>query len=127
MKPGLLLILSLIVLTSSFDTLSQLILKSTINRLKVSLSFNLLKIAQFVLRVIATPRVWLGFLFSTLSLCVWLLVLSRVELNFAFSVDSMHYIFIALAARFFLKEKVGLKRWVGTLFIVLGIALVSLS
>jgi drug/metabolite transporter (DMT)-like permease len=127
MKQGLGLILFLIVLTSICDTINQLFLKSAINSLNVSISASFTKIARFIAALITTPRVWAGFLFSVLSLCIWLFVLSRADLNFAFSVDSMHYIFIAVASRFILKEKVGLKRWVGTGFIILGIVLVTLS
>jgi uncharacterized membrane protein len=54
-------------------------------------------------------------------------VLSKADLNFAFSADSMHYIFIALASRFVLKEKLSSKRWLGTFCIITGIVLVSLS
>jgi drug/metabolite transporter (DMT)-like permease len=62
-----------------------------------------------------------------ISLCIWLLVLSRADLNFAFSADSMHYIFIALASRFILKEKFSRLRWAGTALIITGIVCVSLS
>jgi hypothetical protein len=47
------------------------------------------------------PRLWVGFIFSIISLCIWLFVLSKADLNFAFSADSMHYIFIALAPGLF--------------------------
>jgi uncharacterized membrane protein len=39
----------------------------------------------------------------------------------------MHYIFIALASSLILKEKVEFKRWVGTILVVLGIILVTLT
>lgn len=127
MKEGLFLILFLIVLTSICDTVNQLFLKSAINSLGVSLSANIIKIIQFMIKLAKIPRVWVGFLFSVLSLCIWLIVLSKADLNFAFSVDSMHYIFIALASQLILKEKVGLRRWLGTTFIIIGIIVVSLS
>lgn len=127
MKPGLIFILFLIVLTSICDTINQLFLKSAINSLKISIPGNIIKILQFIIKLVRIPRIWIGFLFSALSLCIWLFVLSKADLNFAFSADSMHYIFIAFASRFVLKEKVGLRRWTGTIFIIMGIILVSLS
>ena len=126
MNKGLLLIISLIAATSLCDTVSQLILKKVINSLKPSLR-GLKKIALFILKIIATPRAWIGFLFSCLSLFIWLFVLSKADLNLAFSLDSMHYIFIAFASRIILKEKVGFSRWLGTLLIIGGIIIVSLS
>ncbi len=127
MKQGLLLVLSLIALTSLCDTISQLFLKSTIDSLNFTATHNIIKIFKFIFHLISRPRLWVGFGFSLISLCVWLVVLSKADLNFAFSADSMHYIFIALASRFVLKEKMGSRRWLGTGLIVIGIVFVSLS
>lgn len=127
MKNGLFLVLFLICLTSLCDTVNQLFLKSTIDSLQFSPTLNPVKIFKFILRLVLRPRLWLGFAFSLLSLCIWLVVLSKADLNFAFSADSMHYIFIALASKFLLKEKMGSRRWGGTALIVAGIILVSLT
>lgn len=127
MNNGLFVVLSLIVATSVCDTINQLFLKSTIDSFEALETNSVGKILKFILRLIMTPRVWIGCLFAILSLCIWLVVLSKADLNFAFSVDSMHYIFIALASQYILKEKVGPRRWLGTFLIVVGIFLVSLS
>lgn len=127
MQNTLVFILFLIVLTSLCDTINQLFLKSAINSLDSSASGGLVNIIRFVFKIILTPRVWVGFSFTVVSLCIWLFVLSKADLNFAFSVDSMHYIFIAIASRLILKEKVGNRRWLGTGLIVLGIILVTIS
>ena len=127
MRQGLFFILSLIALTSICDTINQLFLKSAINSLSLSSPITVVKIIKFIIELIRVPRVWVSFLFSVLSLCIWLLVLSKVDLNFAFSLDSMTYIFVAIASKKILKEKVGFKRWSGTILIMLGIVLVSLS
>ncbi len=127
MKASLFFILSLIALTSICDTISQIFLKSTINSLSFNFSWHLIRFFRFIFKIMLTPLVWVGLFFSTTSLCIWLFVLSKADLNFAFSADSMHYIFIALAAKFFLKEKVGWQRWLGISSIIVGIVFVSLS
>ena len=127
MKEGLWIVLSLIALTSLCDTINQLLLKSTIDSLNFIPTFNIVKIFKFIFQLIIKPRLWVGFGFSLISLCIWLVVLSKADLNFAFSADSMHYIFIALASRFVLKEKMGTWRWLGTGLIMVGIVFVSLS
>ncbi len=127
MREGVPVILLLIALTSLCDTINQLFLKSAIDSLQFSATLNPIKIIKFIFQLIIRPRLWLGFVFSLISLGIWLVVLSKADLNFAFSADSMHYIFIALACRFVLKEKMGPRRWAGTGLIVIGIVLVSLS
>jgi len=127
MKANLFFILSLIALTSICDTVNQILLKSTVNSLGFSFSWHLVKFFKFIFKIMLTPVIWVGLFFSTTSLCIWLFVLSKADLNFAFSADSMHYIFIALASKFILKEKVSWQRWLGILSIIVGIVFVSLS
>jgi uncharacterized membrane protein len=126
-KTSLFLIIGLIVLTSICDTISQICLKTTINSLGEFSSRHFKNVVRFILRLILKPKAWLALVFSTLSLIIWLLVLSKADLNFAFSVDSMHYIFIAIGSSLLLKEKVGGIRWLGTFSIVVGIILVTIS
>jgi len=126
MKENLFLILFLIGFTSICDTIAQLFLKTSINRLNLHID-GFKKVIIFIAKLLRVPRVYFGFIFSCLSLVIWLYVLSKTDLNFAFSLDSMHYIFIAFASSFILKEKVGSIRWVGTFLIVIGITLVALS
>jgi len=126
MKLNIIAVISLIVLTSIFDTINQLFLKSSINSLNWKVD-SVKKIFALIARLLVTPRVWMGFFFCCLSLSVWLFVLSKADLNFAFSADSMHYIFIAFSSSLILKEKVGARRWVGTIFIVMGITLLTIS
>ncbi|OQB13923.1 MAG: 4-amino-4-deoxy-L-arabinose-phosphoundecaprenol flippase subunit ArnF [Candidatus Omnitrophica bacterium ADurb.Bin205] len=126
MKEGVVFTLFLIALTSACDTINQLFLKSAINSLAAP-SGNILKIAKFILKLVLIPRVWISFLFSIISLCIWLFVLSRADLSFAFSADSMHYVFIAIASRFVLKERVSFKRWLGIFFIIIGITIISFT
>jgi drug/metabolite transporter (DMT)-like permease len=127
MKEGQLFILSLIVFTSLCDTFRELFLKSGVNSLNQFAPDNIRGVVIFVFKLIRTPWVWISILVGFFSLFIWLFVLSKADLNLAFSLDSMHYIFIALASQFILKEKVRFSRWFGTFLIVLGITLVALS
>jgi uncharacterized membrane protein len=124
MKYSIFFIIGLIALTDVSDTISQLFLKSSINSLDLD-TYSIKKVMRFILQLIRIPRVWLGFIFSIASLSIWLFVLSKSELSLAFSLDSMRYIMIALASTAFLKEKIGLIRWLGIICVVCGITLVS--
>jgi len=124
MKQGFLFILGLIALTDLCDTVSQLVLKSSINSLDIHVN-SIRGIFKLIVMLIRVPRIWISLIFSTISLSVWLFVLSRSELNFAYSLDSMRYVMISLAALIFLKEKMSLGRWLGIICVVLGIMLVA--
>jgi drug/metabolite transporter (DMT)-like permease len=127
MKEGQFFIFGLIVFTSLCDTFRELFLKSGVNALNQFNPGDIKGVIFFILKLIRTPWVWISLLFGLISLFIWIFILSKVDLNFAFSLDSMHYIFIALASQWILKEKVRWMRWVGTFLIVLGITLVTLS
>lgn len=124
MKQSLIFIIFLIFLTDLFDTISQLTLKSAINTIDLQVN-TVKKMINLLLKMAKIPRIWIGFIFSTISLGIWLFVLSKAELSFAFSLDSMRYILVAMASMLILKEKVGLIRWLGIASIVLGIMLVA--
>ena len=126
MKQNLIFIIFLIFATDICDTVSQLFLKSYINSLDLHIN-TVKKVIHLVIQLIKTPKVWISVIFSTLSLFMWLFVLTKSDLNFAFSIDSMRYILIALASVSILKEKINTARWLGIFAVVCGIMLVAIG
>jgi drug/metabolite transporter (DMT)-like permease len=124
MKEGILAVVGLIFLTDVCDTIGQLFLKSSINRLHIQVN-RLQKLIPFIGQLLITPRVWLGFVLSICSLGVWLIVLSRSDLNLAFSLDSMRYLLITFGSAFYLREKIAFLRWCGIACVVAGIMFVA--
>jgi len=126
MKQNLFFIIFLIFVTDIFDTASQLLLKSSINSFDLHIN-TVKKVIHLVIQLIKTLRVWIGFIFSAISLLIWLFVLTKSDLNFAFSIDSMRYVLIALASVLILKEKINIVRWLGIFAVVCGIMLVAIG
>ncbi|MCX5700957.1 MAG: hypothetical protein NTZ63_05400 [Candidatus Omnitrophica bacterium] len=126
MTAYILLAVVLILITDFCDTASQLFLKSAINSLDLHVN-SIKKAILLAINLIKVPRVWFGFFFSVVSLSIWLYVLTKYDLNFAFSIDSMRYILITLASALILKEKVSVMRWLGIFAVVCGIALVAIG
>lgn len=126
MKEQIFLIIGLIFLTDTLDTVSQLILKSSINALDWHIN-SIKKALHLILELLKIPRLWFGFFLTGVSLVIWLITLTKADLNLAFSLDSMRYILIALASAIFLKEKVSKGRWLGIMCVVGGIVLVALG
>ncbi len=58
---------------------------------------------------------------------VWTMALRRLEVSMAFPAGSLSFVFVALLARFFLQEEVGLQRWIGIWLILGGVVLIGIS
>ena len=71
------------------------------------------------------PFVWGGLLLFGLSALVWLVVLSRASLSFAYPFAALTYVMILLFDHFVLEEQVPGLRWAGVAFIGTGIFLIS--
>lgn len=78
-----------------------------------------------VVRVAREPFVWVGLLLFGISAALWIVVLSRVSLSFAYPFAAMTYIIIVLFDRLILRAPVPGLRWAGVLLIATGIVLVS--
>jgi drug/metabolite transporter (DMT)-like permease len=127
MSHNIFFILLLIAIANALDTVRELFLKTAINSLNIVPINTVKSVITFIYKLICLPGVWISFSCATLSLFFYLFVLSKIDLNLAFALDSMHYIFVAFSSQILLKEKVGPLRWVGTGCIIIGIILVSLS
>jgi drug/metabolite transporter (DMT)-like permease len=69
--------------------------------------------------------VWGGLVLFGLSAVVWLFVLSRTSLSFAYPFAALTYLIIVAVDRFVLHEEVPPLRWVGVGCIMAGIVLVA--
>ncbi len=82
---------------------------------------------NFIKKIFNIPGTWLGFAFIGTGMVVWLMALAQTDLSIAFPIDSMQYIVALIAAKIFLDEKIDMMKLVGTLLVILGIALVAMS
>jgi drug/metabolite transporter (DMT)-like permease len=103
---------------------AQLTLKHGMNQ--VAEGSGALKLsAASVKDVVTTPAVWAGLFLFGLSAMVWLAVLSRTSLSFAYPFASLTYVLILLADKFVLNETIPALRWAGVFCIMVGIVLVA--
>jgi len=75
--------------------------------------------------MLTSPIIILGFLGYFISSLIWLLILSRVELSYAYPMISLGYIFVVFFSWFLFKEPVSLLRWLGVILICVGVSLVA--
>ena len=82
---------------------------------------------QLAIGVVSNPFVVVGLGLYAFSAVVWLTVLSRVPLSFAYPIVALSYAFTPLFAWLLLGEQLPSLRWVGIATICAGVFLVSRS
>jgi drug/metabolite transporter (DMT)-like permease len=118
------MLIALILASVTLAAVAQLTLKHGMNQ--VTASTGALQLTGASLKDVAsTPAVWAGLVLFGLSAFVWLAVLSRASLSFAYPFASLTYVIILLADRFLFHESVPVLRWTGVFFIMVGIVLVA--
>lgn len=118
------MLIGLILLSVALAAIAQMTLKHGMNQ--VAANSGELQLSTHSFKDVAgTLAVWGGLLLFGLSAFVWLAVLSRASLSFAYPFASLTYALILLADRFVLHEQIPPLRWAGVLFIMLGIVLVA--
>jgi drug/metabolite transporter (DMT)-like permease len=123
-KSNHMLLIVLILSSVALAALAQLTLKHGMNQ--VAANTGELKLHLASLRdVFTTPAVWGGLLLFGLSALVWLAVLSRTSLSFAYPFAALTYVLILLFDRLVLKEPVMPLRWLGVALIIGGLIFVS--
>jgi len=80
-----------------------------------------------VLKRILNVFVVLGFILYGASLLLWLVILSQLELSYAYPMVSSGYFFVVLSSRFIFKEQVSWQRWASVVIIMFGVFLIGIS
>ena len=76
-------------------------------------------------QVFTTPYVWLGILILSLFFGLYLVALSWADLSFVLPVTAFGYVMNAFLSWQLLGEHVSPARWLGTLIICFGVAVVA--
>lgn len=117
----------LIIGSVSLSALAQIALKAGMSSVSVQHStsfenwFATLGVAAVNLQVVA------GLALYALGAVVWLLVLAKVDVSFAYPFVGLGFILTMLLGWWWLNEPVGLTRLIGTLMVASGVFLVSRS
>jgi drug/metabolite transporter (DMT)-like permease len=120
------MLIAMILLSVGFAAVAQLALKEGMNHVNTELAPAKFSLNAGSLRVLVTqPFVWGGLLLFGFSAIVWLVVLSRASLSFAYPFAALTYVLILVFDHFVLDESVPALRWAGVAFIATGIILVS--
>lgn len=118
--------LSLILLGVLLNAGAQLLLKEGTRRIGY-FDFAWANALPIGLQLAANPFVIAGLTAYVVSVAVWILVLSRVDVSYAYPMLSIGYIVNAVAAYYLFQEDLSLTRVTGILVIIAGVYLVTRS
>jgi drug/metabolite transporter (DMT)-like permease len=77
--------------------------------------------------VVRSGWIWAGLLLMIVHVGLYMLALKEADLSLALPLTAASYPLAALLAQFYLREDVGTARWIGTLVITAGVAIVALG
>lgn len=120
------MIFALILLGVMLNASAQLLLKGGMSQIG-HFDFTLANAIPIGMKVAANPPIITGLFMYVMSVVVWLLVLSRVQVSFAYPMLSIGYIVNALAAYYFFGEPLTSIRMLGIFIIIGGVYLVAQS
>ena len=115
----------LILFSISIAVAGQILLKVGINRIGIVNLNNLDTLKQLFFGVIKSPMVISGLFLYVISAAIWLVVLSAVDLSFAYPFIGFTYVMVLVLSKFILKEDVNPIRWAGALIITIGVIVIS--
>lgn len=126
-EKGKRMLFGMILLSVLLAALAQLTLKHGMTQVTRhgSVALDLGDPVETFRRIVVNVSVLGGLSLFVLSAAVWLIVLSRASLSFAYPFASLTYVLILLFDRLILHETVSGLRWGGVLLIVAGIVLIS--
>ena len=117
---------SLILAGVLLNAAAQLLLKAGTNAIG-HFEFAAQNIVPIGLRLALEPHIVGGVACYVVSLVVWIMGLSRVDVSIAYPMLSIGYVVNAIAASYLFGESVTAVRMVGIGFIVVGVFLVARS
>jgi len=114
----------LILLSTVFTVAGQLFFRK--GMLEVGeISFSLQSLWKTLGGTASNIYVISGFILFALGAIWWLVILSRVEVSYAYPIGSLGYVLLLFASWLFLGESIPLSRWIGVFFICLGIFFIA--
>ncbi|MFT3721774.1 SMR family transporter [Pseudorhodoferax sp.] len=107
---------------------AQLLLKAGVGGVgEIRLAGGLAEALRTASRLALQPAILGGLACYVVSVVVWIVALSRVEVSVAYPMLSIGYVVNAVLAWWLFGEDVNMQRWLGIGVIILGVALVARS
>ncbi len=80
---------------------------------------------SFIIKFFTNSYIFLGILIYIICALIWLWILSSSDLGKSYIILSLSFIFVPLLSYLFLSEDLSISQFVGIIFIVFGVVMVS--
>ena len=80
-----------------------------------------------LIKIIKNKYMILGISLFGLVNLLWLVVVSRVELSYAYPLFSLNFVLVAIFSKILFKEHVSKLRWLSIAIIIIGVILITSS
>lgn len=114
-----------ILLSVALNATAQILLRQGMPKLALTTGDGLLPLAASAIRIAFNPWVFSGLSCFAASVVLWMYVLSRVQVSFAYPFNSIGYVLVVAAAYFFFREPVSAMKLAGIGLICLGVFMVT--
>ncbi|ERJ18074.1 hypothetical protein T35B1_16423 [Salinisphaera shabanensis T35B1] len=108
-----------LVLAVGLASLAQILLKHGMTRAAQA------RAGHVWLRPLRQPLVLAGMSTQVVLTCLWLVVLSHIDVSLAFPVLALSYVVVVAYSAVSMDEVVGKRRWCGVALIVLGVGVLA--
>lgn len=115
----------LILVSVAMSACAQISLKSGMGSPAVQQSLSNAMPVNIAMSIIFNPMVFLGVFLYFGSMVVWLFVLSKVEVSYAYPFVALGFIFTAILGRLIFNDSFSLEKIAGTLLIVIGVVVMA--
>jgi len=120
-------IILLVLLSEAITVIGQILFKKSTNNIGIYNLRNGSDRIRFLSEIFTRPHLWLGVLAMAIGLIVWLFAIAQGDLSLVFPIGSLQYILVLFLAHKFLGEKIDRMKLIGTLLVMAGIVLMSVS
>jgi drug/metabolite transporter (DMT)-like permease len=117
--------LLLILIAVLVGVAGQLSLKMGMNHVGTIDATSVAQPVETLSNVFRSPMVWVGLALYGLGAVAWLIVLSRLDLSFAYPFLALSYAITPILAWRLLDEPISALRWLGIAVIISGVLIVS--
>lgn len=117
----------ILILSSVFlSAIAQILIKKgmlQVGNINISVS----NIINIIPNMIINIYLWIAVICYILSLLVWMIVLSKIDVSYAYPFSSIGYIITLIAGYIIFNENITLPRIIGVCIVIIGVIIISKS